>query len=430
MIGLPYGSKMTSRGDKGFVYLLRPNPELWTIALPHRTQILYAPDMSFITAKLNLSPGAKVVEAGTGSGSFTHVLARTVSRGPLHARSPSQTTAGWKGLLDAPSGDTSGAGDAAADLPDACADKKAPGAYDGRVWSFEFHAERVRRARLEFEAHGLDRSVVLEHRNVCRDGFGVEHVADAVFLDLPAPWEAIPFAREALKDHVSTRICCFSPCIEQVLRTVTALSQNGFTDVTTYETLVRTHESITNVAPLESISGVVQRIRSIEHKREKRREMQIAHSRMEREKRKADGGADEATAEHDGTSGAAKRKAEEPEEPQAAKRRADGAGGIGVDEQAGATDMAEAAEGPEDGAPSEPATEEASDPAPEPPAEMLASAGFRQKAERRRLDPANVYSRPYPQVCALSAPILLTYRCVATQATSRLPLCCLVRMPS
>ena len=143
--------------------------------------------------------------------------------------------------------------------------------------------------------------------------------------------------------------------------------------MTTYETLVRTHESITNVAPLESISGVVQRIRSIEHKREKRREMQIAHSRMEREKRKADGGADEATAEHDGTSGAAKRKAEEPEEPQAAKRRADGAGGSGVDEQAGATDMAEAAEGPEDGAPSEPATEEASDPAPEPPAEMLAS---------------------------------------------------------
>ena len=70
MIGLPYGSKMTSRGDKGFVYLLRPNPELWTIALPHRTQILYAPDMSFITAKLNLSPGAKAV-------SYTHLTLPT-----------------------------------------------------------------------------------------------------------------------------------------------------------------------------------------------------------------------------------------------------------------------------------------------------------------------------------------------------------------
>ena len=77
---LSWLTQIRSLNKKGFVYLLRPTPELWTISLPHRTQILYAPDMSFITMKLNLSPGACVVEAGTGSGSFTHVLARTVAR--------------------------------------------------------------------------------------------------------------------------------------------------------------------------------------------------------------------------------------------------------------------------------------------------------------------------------------------------------------
>jgi len=44
---------------------LHPTPELWTNVLPHRTQILYLPDISFITMNLNLKPGDKVIETGT-----------------------------------------------------------------------------------------------------------------------------------------------------------------------------------------------------------------------------------------------------------------------------------------------------------------------------------------------------------------------------
>ncbi len=79
MVGMPYGSKMISKNGRGYVYLLRPTPELWTLALPHRTQILYAPDMSFISMKLSMGPGSRVIEAGTGSGSFSHFIARTVA---------------------------------------------------------------------------------------------------------------------------------------------------------------------------------------------------------------------------------------------------------------------------------------------------------------------------------------------------------------
>ncbi|RXG61073.1 hypothetical protein Avbf_18213, partial [Armadillidium vulgare] len=32
---------------RGYAYVLYPTPELWTLTLPHRTQILYTPDISF-----------------------------------------------------------------------------------------------------------------------------------------------------------------------------------------------------------------------------------------------------------------------------------------------------------------------------------------------------------------------------------------------
>lgn len=72
--------------QSGYIYVLRPTPELWTLSLPHRTQILYMPDIAYITMKLGVRVGGKVIEAGTGSGSMTHSLARAVgSRGDVRS---------------------------------------------------------------------------------------------------------------------------------------------------------------------------------------------------------------------------------------------------------------------------------------------------------------------------------------------------------
>ncbi|KDR82962.1 hypothetical protein GALMADRAFT_220963 [Galerina marginata CBS 339.88] len=225
-VGVPYGSKVPSRTGKGFVHILRPTPELWTIALPHRTQILYLADIAFITSHLNIRRGSRVIEAGTGSASFSHSVARTIGSA-------------------------------------------------GHLYSYEFHEARFLKAKEEFTRHGMDDTVTIQHRNVCKDGFTVIDEADAVFLDLPAPWDAVEHAKKALRKDRITRICCFSPCIEQVLRTVSALNEAGFTEITMYETLLRPIE-VFQVPPLQPISVLSEKLKKSEQKREEKRLRQIA----------------------------------------------------------------------------------------------------------------------------------------------------------
>lgn len=187
IIGVPYGSKVEL--SKGWAHVLQPNPELWTQTLPHRTQILYTPDISMILYQLEIKPGSVVIESGTGSGSLSHYFLRAIRpHGYLH--------------------------------------------------TFDFHEERVQKAQEEFDSHGLGDYVKVTHRDVCENGFGEElnGKADAVFLDLPAPQLAIPHAAKALKDE-GGRLCSFSPCIEQSLRVCEAFEQHGFVDVLNLEVL-------------------------------------------------------------------------------------------------------------------------------------------------------------------------------------------------
>ena len=64
---------------QGYAYVLYPTPELWTKTLPHRTQIIYATDISLVLLQLELKPGSIVIESGTGSGSLSHSFLRTIA---------------------------------------------------------------------------------------------------------------------------------------------------------------------------------------------------------------------------------------------------------------------------------------------------------------------------------------------------------------
>ena len=78
-IGKLFGSKIHSKTSSGWIYALLPNPELWSIAQHSRTQIVNSLDANVIALHLDLFPGCKVVESGTGSGAMTLTLARAVS---------------------------------------------------------------------------------------------------------------------------------------------------------------------------------------------------------------------------------------------------------------------------------------------------------------------------------------------------------------
>ncbi|OAA41695.1 tRNA methyltransferase complex GCD14 subunit [Metarhizium rileyi] len=198
--------------SSGFIYVLRPTPELWTSSLPHRTQVVYTPDYSYVLQRIRARPGTRIIEAGAGSGSFTHASARAVYSG----------------------------------YPKSDADVR------GKVFSFEFHEPRFQKMEAEIKQHLLEGIVQVTHRDVCEGGFlinGKSPKVSAIFLDVPAPWEALHhLARRKthkggkldenpgdwespLDPNKSAYICTFSPCIEQVTRTVTEMRTLGWTGI-------------------------------------------------------------------------------------------------------------------------------------------------------------------------------------------------------
>lgn len=197
-------SSSVKTAASGFVHVLAPTPELWTMSLPHRTQVVYTPDYSYILHRIRARPGMRIIEAGSGSGSFTHASVRAVFNGhPTGAENEEK----------------------------------------GKVFSFEFDRSRFEKMEEELEAHKLNDLVHITHRNVYDDGFlvndGESPEADCIFLDLPAPWKALPHltrsaskaGKSPLRSDRSVYLCTFSPCIEQVTKTVEAMRQLGWMDI-------------------------------------------------------------------------------------------------------------------------------------------------------------------------------------------------------
>ncbi|CAJ0575504.1 unnamed protein product, partial [Mesorhabditis spiculigera] len=192
IIGKPWGSRVSATA--GYVWLLRPSSELWTRCLPKRTQIIYTPDIGMILQMLDVKPGSVICESGTGSGSLTHAL----------------------GMAVYPS---------------------------GHIYTHDIEESRIRKIEEEFRDHGLHTVITAMVQNVCEEGFFVQNACDGVFLDVPAPWEAIPYAAAAISFKRGGRLVSFSPCIEQVQRTCAVMRAMGFINVETVEIVNRTYRT-------------------------------------------------------------------------------------------------------------------------------------------------------------------------------------------
>jgi tRNA (adenine57-N1/adenine58-N1)-methyltransferase len=133
-----------------------------------------------------IGPGSRVVEAGTGTGALTTALAHYVQP-------------------------------------------------KGHVYSYEVRGEFAETARKNLQRASLLSLVELKNKDIT---LGIDETGvDAVVLDLATPWLVIPHAYASLKG--SGTLVSFSPTMDQVVKTVEALTENGFIDIETIECLMR-----------------------------------------------------------------------------------------------------------------------------------------------------------------------------------------------
>lgn len=188
IIGKPEGSVARTAGGMDF-RVVRPTLAEYALKMRRGATIIYPKDMGAILVYADIYPGARVVEAGAGSGALSLLLLRAVGE-------------------------------------------------EGRVISYEVREDFAARA-LEnvraYDAPALDRWT-LRIGNIYE---GIEErEMDRVVLDLPEPWQAIPPATQALRE--GGIILAFVPTTLQVHQFVLALEASGaFGMVQSIEVLVR-----------------------------------------------------------------------------------------------------------------------------------------------------------------------------------------------
>lgn len=175
-------------GSRPFM-VLEPSLRDLNDTLLRGPQVLTPKDIASLRFELDLAPGSRVVEAGTGSGALTLALAR--------AAGPS-----------------------------------------GRVYSYDLRADLQDVARKNAHRAGLEEAIEFRAGDV-REAID-ERGVDGVVLDLPDPWVAVPAAWEALRPCGT--LATFSPNMEQVKETAAAIRKRPFVETRTIELIEREME--------------------------------------------------------------------------------------------------------------------------------------------------------------------------------------------
>jgi tRNA (adenine57-N1/adenine58-N1)-methyltransferase catalytic subunit len=188
LIGQPEGIVVTSGG--GTTYLaLRPLLADYVLSMPRGATVVYPKDAAQIVAMADIFPGARVIEAGAGSGALTCSLLRAVGE-------------------------------------------------HGEVCSYERRADFAEVARTNVERFfGGPQThwklTVGDLVEAC-----TETGADRVVLDMLAPWEVLEVAGNALAP--GGVLCAYVATTTQLSRVVEGLREHGgFAEPAPWESLIR-----------------------------------------------------------------------------------------------------------------------------------------------------------------------------------------------
>jgi len=193
LIGAPEGTVVTAQGGTGYV-ALRPLLADFTLAMKRGATIVYPKDAAQILAYADIFPGARVLEAGAGSGALSCWL--------LRATGPS-----------------------------------------GRLMSFERRADFAAIAAANVEKYFGEvppwwRLVTGDLSSPADSGAPAGVSFDRVILDMLAPWECLPDVAAVLAP--GGLICCYVATTTQLSRVTEDLrAHGGFFEPAAWETLLR-----------------------------------------------------------------------------------------------------------------------------------------------------------------------------------------------
>ena len=190
IISQPLGCIVTSHNGKAFL-VLSPSVHDLSMNVRRATQIVYPKDIGYILVKMNIVPGTRVIEAGTGSGALATALAMYVSP-------------------------------------------------DGRVYSYEAREDMHKLAAKNLARAGLDNVVDLKLRDIGQ-GFDEEDV-DAVFLDVRTPWDYLSQTAAALR--AGGFFGAIVPTTNQVVDLLAYLKAGPWADIEVSELLLRLYKAI------------------------------------------------------------------------------------------------------------------------------------------------------------------------------------------
>ncbi len=194
IIGKPDGTTVELSPYK-IMIAIHPTLAEYSLKMPRGAQVIYPKDLAIIPMWADVYPGARVFEAGVGSGALSMALLRAV-------------------------GDR------------------------GCVVSYELREDFAATAQKNIERF---MGKVPNHFLHIRDAYGGIEVGegpppwlfDRVVLDIPEPWQVVPHAAKALR--VGGVYLSYVPTVPQVMQTVQALEEaKVFTLVQNFETLLRT----------------------------------------------------------------------------------------------------------------------------------------------------------------------------------------------
>jgi tRNA (adenine57-N1/adenine58-N1)-methyltransferase len=191
MIGKAWGSVIHS--SLGHPYLIvKPGTADLIKHIKRSSQVIFPKDSAYILMRLNLKPGATVLESGCGSGGLTLALATAV-----------QPT--------------------------------------GRVYSQEIREDFIALTKRNMERVGLADYVTFIHADSTL-GFMVPDKVDAVFLDMPQPETCVKQARAVLKD--GGFFGALVPTTNQVQELLRALNEEAFGLIDVEEIFMRGYKTV------------------------------------------------------------------------------------------------------------------------------------------------------------------------------------------